>query len=245
MRANAMVAMLFLAAVVAGILIAMPRRAAAVDPTCDHVLCHCPDGPVMAPCTADCSDVCSGRSSGTSGERPERTPRPPRQPSTNEVAFPAELSARDLEVIGSTARCRQAMEMVWQDADGFAAEANDLSMGFVEDEYQKTLKKVAKRAEGKSNYKKAYDSLKDWKDTVKQWSSQFDELEACIENPQCSLQDLLKKTNKDIRKWLEKGPGGMGEAAARVNKAAGLLDAYASDLEQAAEQHMSEAAACR
>ena len=141
--------------------------------------------------------------------------------------------------------CNEALDAMWSSQEAFAKEAHDAGVEFTVEEFQKASKKLAKKRDTRSAYRKAYDELQDWREKIRSWSSDLREIAECIASPSCSLAEMVKKINKDVRKWFaDFGSGKSQDAAARVERAQKFLHDYGERLAKAQTEHASKAAEC-
>lgn len=141
--------------------------------------------------------------------------------------------------------CNEALDAIWSSQAAFAREAQDAGVDFTVGEFEKASKKLLKKRDTRSAFKKAYDELKEWGEKIRTWSSDLREIEDCIASPSCSLGEMVKRINKDVRKWFaDFGSGKSQEAASRVERAQKFLQDYGERLAKAQTDHASKAAEC-
>jgi hypothetical protein len=153
------------------------------------------------------------------------------------------------------ADCSQVVDQLQNDADAFHAEADKMGMDFTRDEFldpalssaKDGLKKIGTNGEpeGVKAVREGKKQIQDWQKKVSDWNAQIKEVSDCINDPKCSLIELMKKTNEDLRKWLESiASEGTAKAAERVNKASSMLESYNKRLASSAMSGASSAVSC-
>jgi hypothetical protein len=242
--------------------LALAPAASADTGTCGAAFCQCPDGKIVevACGTGDCIAACGGSSSGYSsgGGGGSSGPSPitimlQQTSQAMQDAYDRETGAWDAEVAAKKPRapkwraqegCSIAMDSTFAGAEKFKEDAEDLGMKFVLDDYKKAAKALGKKEKSATSYRDAYDELKAWGEQVKTWSADLQEIADCVNSPGCSLVDLHKKINDDVRKWLEESGGKAADAAKRVSEASKLIENYAKQLQASNESNMRLAAHC-
>lgn len=243
--------------------LALAPAASADSGVCTAAFCQCPDGKLVeVSCgTGDCIAACGGSSSGYSsggggGGYTGPSPISIMLQQTKESmigSFDTESVAWDSEVAQKKPKapkwraqegCSVAMDSTFAGAEEFKKDAESLGMKFVKDDFKAAAKSLGKKEKNADSYRDAYDALKKWAEQVKQWSADLKEIEACIASPDCSLLDLHKKINEDVRKWLAENGGKAADAAQRVSEASKLIENYAKELQASNETNMRLAALC-
>lgn len=153
----------------------------------------------------------------------------------------------------SNAGCSQAIDDLDRQTESFVRDVKQENYDFIKTDIRDTaLSGIKKHFAGNPtsdaafDLKEKYEKWDDWRQSVVESRTTMEELQLCLAT-KCSLVEFAKRQNQAIAKWIQSlGDEGINAATERVNKAASLIQGYASRaLSMATGSALSAVDACK